>query len=198
MDDKTQYAPTQTNGVASPASTGQAQAYQSQPAQSGTAAPTMQTGAQSAQGLHGKATVEGMAISSPEFQEASQQGSPVQPQGAGHKEHAPVQEMAVHEAVKPTEIEPVIDQELKEAGVEKAPDVERPELSVAEQNAGVAHAKEAVPVPALPTTVHLPELPMTHEQVLETVKTHKQDDTVVWYAKLVDYVRQKLTFVNKD
>ena len=108
------------------------------------------------------------------------QARPAQPIGGPHKEMAPLPQPA--EYLKPaaeTHIE--LSKELVELGAEQAPDQERPVLSPQVQQAGVAHAKEVIPVPPHPSgTVQLLETP--REELLLKSKTGPVTEAAKWFA----------------
>ncbi|MBI1982525.1 MAG: hypothetical protein HYU49_01805 [Candidatus Levybacteria bacterium] len=126
--------------------------------------------------------------------QASVGGSVVQqpvvtPVSAPQKEQQPPAS-SVSEFVKPSEAEPAIHPELAEVGVEKVSEV--PELTLEDKKAGLAPAKESVPVLTQPSG--LIQLPMTEEEARRTIKTTNVSDSRHWLAVLVEKMFQILKY----
>ena len=86
------------------------------------------------------------------------------------------------EVVKPTELEPKLNQEVKEAGVEVVS--EKPVLDHKHGEIGVIHSHESITVQTEPSGIV--QLPMTAQQAQNIIKTHKGiADSIVWLAVLV-------------
>ncbi len=101
--------------------------------------------------------------------------------GSVQKEAAPVK--AQTEFIKPTEQAPQIDQELKEAGVESVPDIQKPNLTLEDKKAGLGLAKEHTEVPTQPQSSILQA---SGEDAKKILKTHKSfRDSVRWLALTV-------------
>lgn len=84
--------------------------------------------------------------------------------------------------VKKSETEPIIDQELKEAGLESK--VETPKLTEEHEKIGIRHAKESVPI--VQETKATVQLPMTMSQIKKITQVHKKvSDSILWFALLV-------------
>lgn len=104
--------------------------------------------------------------------------SPATPVGQGNKEAEPL--TMPQEVLQPSEPEPTLHPEVQEAGVEAVSDV--PDLTLEDQKAGLAPAKESVPVPTAPTgAVTLP----TQQQAEAVLKKNKVTDSIAWMATLV-------------
>lgn len=125
-----------------------------------------------------------------------QQPAPQVAVSGPHKEHAPVTiEAPVAEYMQPTEVEPVLQPEVKEAGVEIVEQQERPEITVEQKSMGVSHAPPVMPVsvPQAQTVT----LPYTPEQVATLAKTTKVEDSDHWLVLLTKYIMQKLQIVGR-
>ncbi len=105
-----------------------------------------------------------------------------QPIGTPHKEFAPIVG-AVAEYVTPTETEPVVRPELKEHGVEVSPSSKQPKIHPLAGEAGLAKAKESVPVPT--DTTGMVQLPLAQTDAFTIKKTRPVADSVRWLAELV-------------
>ncbi|HLD01673.1 MAG TPA: hypothetical protein VJC10_02245 [Patescibacteria group bacterium] len=104
------------------------------------------------------------------------------------KEHVSVTADApsdqVGEYLRPTHPEVNLHPELQQAGVEKAPQHEQPQLTVSDKRSGLEHAKEATPVTTSPTGAV--SLPMTQEKATAVVKETKDiRKSLLWYATLL-------------
>lgn len=114
---------------------------------------------------------------------------PVNPVGSINKEAemAPVQDF-----VSPSETSPVMDKEVKDAGIKEVGGA--PKLTEEHFKAGVRHAAETTPVSTEPSgTVHLP---MTQSQAGEKVKGNT-DDSATWLASLIMRIFKKMR-LSKD
>lgn len=99
-----------------------------------------------------------------------------------HKESEPVK---TEPFLKASEVEPDLENELKQVGVESI--TEKPALNKEHEQIGVRHAKEATPVHTEPKG--LVNLPIPVARAEEVVKTHKKvSESILWMAKTV--VRQ--------
>lgn len=116
--------------------------------------------------------------SSPQQNQIQQPQVSSQPVSTPHKEIAPPLRSEQH--IKPTEQTIELSNELREAGVEHAPDVERPELSPDVKQAGVTYAKEHVELdPIVPPMVQLP--PYKREEVLPHAQKGPVTDAARWF-----------------
>ena len=91
------------------------------------------------------------------------------------------------EFVQPTHAEPVLAPEVKEAGVEVAPNVEQPQIPAAVAQAGVQPAKAAVPVQPVTETVvqYLTDQPFSEVEAVKLEKSTKARDSIRWLATFV-------------
>ena len=99
--------------------------------------------------------------------------------GSFNKEVAPI----IREAIaKPSETEPKLHSEVKEAGVETVS--EKLEIKKEHTQAGIEHAKESVPVKTEPSpSITVPNSPMTEQKARETLRLHKKiSNSVLWMA----------------
>ena len=105
---------------------------------------------------------------------------PVPPVGLPHKEAEPIPSKPSVELMTPTEHKIELSEELKEAGVEHAKEIERAELSPEAKEAGVEHAKESVGMdPVAIPMVQLP--PYKREEVLPHTKSGSVTDAAKWF-----------------
>ncbi|MBP6882666.1 MAG: hypothetical protein KBC15_03905 [Candidatus Levybacteria bacterium] len=127
----------------------------------------------------------------------TQQAPVFHPQAVGGpKESVPFSSRTVEaptaEYIRPTEVAPVIPQEVAEAGVEIAPDREQPQLDETHNAAGVTHSEPAnIPHPTAPTGSVV--LPYTFEQATQIEKTTSEDDSEHWLVLLSKYIMRKLS-----
>jgi hypothetical protein len=133
-------------------------------------------------------------------QAQSQQNKPSQQPSAGqnpvsgsNKEMGPI-EAPVAEYVaasNPQEIEPVLVPEVKEAGVETAPNGETPELGEEHKKIGITKAPEVTPVAVSDTpSVQLPTY--TYPQVQQQIKDTPVEESAHWLAVLHKFILEKL------
>ncbi len=88
------------------------------------------------------------------------------------------------EIIMPTDVEPDIPQEVKEAGVEASPNTEQPNISQAVQHiTGIQPARDAVPVPVTPSTTI--QLPMAEADAVQIIKTRSVAEAIRWFATLI-------------
>ena len=109
---------------------------------------------------------------------------PAQPQapvGLPNKEMGPISITPVSEFVKPSEIEPQIDKDLAELGVEAKKD--KPELTDEHRLAGIEHSGIYVPTPSVSSSSV--KLPMTEEEMTDKLKRGQDDDSGKWLAGLI-------------
>lgn len=109
------------------------------------------------------------------------------------KEMAPIPQAPVTEYVRPSEVEPQLPDEVKEAGMEVVENKERPQLTADHKALGIEHAKESVPVVVSPTSsVQLPytlqDAKLIEKQVPRTESRH-------WLAALTEYIWRKMQAV---
>ncbi len=106
---------------------------------------------------------------------------PQQPISGGHKEHAPIRtEETKVEYVHPSEVEPRLPQEVKEAGVEVN---KPPTLPQVVRHSGVALQGEAIPAgqePAQEIT-----LPLTSAQATQAIHDNNTSDSIFWIASIL-------------
>ena len=132
-------------------------------------------------------------------QDASQtQVTPIQqpanPVSSGNKEHAPIGQAQAGEYVQPSPVEasPIIPHEVREAGVEESPDTMKPDIPPDVQQLGLQPVKTAVALPTqLSDQVVIPT-PMSYQQAMTTLKSHKADESVAWLSMLSKYILEKL------
>jgi|WetSurMetagenome_2_1015567.scaffolds.fasta_scaffold712647_2 hypothetical protein len=111
------------------------------------------------------------------------QVQPVTPVGSVNKEVGPINALAL-EFVKPSEVEPQIDQDLKELGVEAKK--EKPDLTSEHKEVGIEHAGSHISVSTVPSGKVT--LPMSEEEIAEKLKTGQDDDSSKWLAGLINKV----------
>lgn len=99
------------------------------------------------------------------------------------KEQEPlVSEQSLETLVQPSEVEPVLHPEVKEVGVVKVPQI--PTLTLEDQKAGLALAKESVPVPTQPSG--LVGLPKDEKEAASFLKVHRDvKNAVVWLVAML-------------
>lgn len=114
------------------------------------------------------------------------------------KEHAPIPITATTEIIKPTDQEPVLAPELKEAGVETVPEANEMQIPQEVKEAGVEPVKTAAPVPAA-TSIN-DSLPMTEKEAINKIKTNPPNSSVRWFATEINkhYRRIKGLFVKEN
>ncbi len=100
-----------------------------------------------------------------------------------HPEPVPVQT----EVLTPSEQEPTLHEEVKEAGVEKVS--QHPELTPEDKKAGLEASKEATPVVTQPSGAV--KLPMTAQEAENAVKHYSITDSAKWLGKLILMVLSK-------
>ena len=104
----------------------------------------------------------------PVAQSVSTPAEPViAPVGTTHKEQEPIVSASSAEIMQPTEVEPRLSPEVKEAGVKVVTGV--PDLTLSDKKAGIALAKEAVIHPTSPSGVVM----LSDEEVISAVKQKK-------------------------
>ena len=128
-------------------------------------------------------------------QSAGQTQQPVQPVAAPtpvslpQKEQAPIISKDLEaELIKPSEPEPKIPQEVKDAGVEAVK--ETPHLTDEHKALGIEHAKESTPVLTAP--LGKVKLPITEGEALNIIKTTKVSDSKHWFAVLIEKIYKQL------
>ena len=100
---------------------------------------------------------------------------------SGPKEYVPSSNQPIAaEIVKPTETEPIISPEVKEAGAEVVPNSEHIDIKTELKEAGVEPIKTAAPVLVAPTGSIV--LPMTEEEAIKTIKTAPPTFSARWLA----------------
>ncbi len=116
---------------------------------------------------------------------------PVAPTGSTNKEAGPMSS-SISEFVKPSEIEPQIDEDLAELGIEAKK--ENPDLTDEHKQAGIGYAKETTPLSGQPSGYV--KLPMSEEEVADTFKTGQDDDSGKWLAGLIKKVIKVMGFLD--
>lgn len=110
--------------------------------------------------------------------------APQTPVGSVAKEHELPIAPQPESYVQPTEVAPVLHEEVEKAGVEVTPLHEPPVISEEAKKAGLTHAKEATPVSTQPSG--MVKLPMDPKQAHIILQTHKKiSESVVWLAMLI-------------
>jgi hypothetical protein len=99
------------------------------------------------------------------------------------------------EFITPTEAAPVLSLEVKAAGVEVAPDTEKPEIPAEVQQMGVQPAKAAVPVqPVTGSSVeYITNAPFSPEEAQKFEKSARASDSVRWLATFLLRQLKKVT-----
>ncbi len=117
--------------------------------------------------------------------------------GGVSKEHAPISQI-ITESIKPTEQEPVLAPELKEAGIESIAQTDNVQIPTEVNVAGVEPVKTAVPVSISPSSSVA--LSMTEEEVASNIKTNPPNSSVRWLATEIQkhYLRIKGMFVKEN
>lgn len=116
----------------------------------------------------------------PVAQSVSTPAEPViAPVGTAHREQEPIVSASSAEIMQPTEVEPRLSPEVKEAGVETVAEV--PDLTLSDKNAGLTLAKESVVHPTIPSGVVM----LSDEEVMEAVKQKKSGNSIFYLALLI-------------
>lgn len=128
----------------------------------------------------------------PQQNPVQQVPTPQQPISGPHKEMGPTVEAPVVEYVSPAghEVEPVLAPEVKEAGVESSPNIEKPQITEQQQKAGLQPAPEVTPVIASQQTNTI-QLPYTYPQVQQKIKATKEDESAHWLMMLYKFILEK-------
>lgn len=109
-------------------------------------------------------------------------GQPIAPAGSVNKEVGPIGS-PVSEFVKPSEVEPQIDKDIAELGVE----AKKEEPNITDEHKGIIEqAKQYTPVSSSPTGKVT--LPMTEEEIADKLKTGQDDDSGKWLADLIQKI----------
>ncbi len=117
--------------------------------------------------------------------------APVGVAGGSNKEAAPISidiSKPSESLIRPSEAEPQLHPEVKEAGVEVSPNHEVPSLTYDDKQAGLTHAKEVTPVATEPSgLVNMPfPTPMTLQQAETVIKTDRNTaDSKLWLGTLI-------------
>lgn len=125
--------------------------------------------------------------------------SPVTPVSLPHREAGPgLGKMS--EFVVPTEASPVLSSEVKEAGVEVAPDSEQPSIPADVAQMGVQPAKAAVPVQPLTGAKieYLTDAPFTELEAQKIEKSKRASDSIRWLATFLLKQIKRLTFLGNN
>jgi hypothetical protein len=114
---------------------------------------------------------------------------PVAPAGSVNKEAGPVGR-SDSDFIKPSETEPQVDKDLKEAGVETESD--KPTLTFEHKDLGISHVGANItPVTQSSASV---QLPMTEEEIGNKLKTGQNDDSERWLAGLLNKIMKAIGF----
>lgn len=108
---------------------------------------------------------------------------PIMPVGSVNKEVGPIVS-PVSEAVKPTDAEPQISQELKDLGIEAKKD--EPNITPEHKEIGVDHSGPHAPVPTSSSGNVI--LPMSEKEIESQLKTGQNDDSGKWLAGLLQKI----------
>lgn len=108
---------------------------------------------------------------------------PIVPVGSVNKEVGPIVS-PVSEAVKPTDAEPQISQELKDLGIEAKKD--EPNITLEHKELGVDHSGPYAPVPTSSSGNVI--LPMSEKEIESQLKTGQNDDSGKWLAGLLQKI----------
>jgi len=118
---------------------------------------------------------------------------PQYPVGGPHKEMAPVTKTPISEVMRPTEVQPQLQPEVQEAGVEVVENREQPQLTAEHKAVGIEHAKESVPMPLSPQpTVQLPYSLQDAKVIGKQVSRYESKH---WLAALTEYIWRKFQAV---
>ncbi len=101
----------------------------------------------------------------------------------GGKEHA---SMPMAEA-QPSQPEVIVPEVVKAAGVESHPNPEVIQLTPEQKQTGMEAAKEATPLPQMPTL----HLPIPEEKVVTILKMPNPKNSVTWLALLIKKILDK-------
>ena len=116
----------------------------------------------------------------------------VSPISSGHKEHAPIGGRASeHLQASPVESAPAIPTEVAEY-VSESPDSFRPDVPADAKQVGVTPVKTAVPVPTKLSDTPVLPTPMTYQQAVTNLKSHKANESITWLSMLSKYILAKL------
>lgn len=100
----------------------------------------------------------------------------------GGKEHAAI---SVPD-VQPSHPEVVVPEAVKAAGVESSPNPEVIQLTAEQKQAGIEPAKEATPLPQMPSL----HLPIPEEKVASVLKVPNPKNSITWLALLIKKILQ--------
>lgn len=114
--------------------------------------------------------------------------------GGAHKERAPSIQAPISEYLRPSEQVPSIPPEVAEAGIEVAPNIERPQLDDSHRAAGIEHAREVIPV-VIPQTTSI-YLPYSPGQAKKVEKESSIGESRHWLAQLTAYIIRKFQSIN--
>ena len=135
----------------------------------------------------------------PTDQSVPTQNPPVQPVAqqpvssiGGSKEHAPVPARTEYVSPAPVETIPQISQELKDLGIEESPDTHKPDVPPDVRQMGVTPVKTATPVTLTPQDQVTLPTPVSYQQAVSNLKSHKADESISWLSMLSKYVLERL------
>ncbi|MCL6096215.1 MAG: hypothetical protein M1444_00825 [Patescibacteria group bacterium] len=118
----------------------------------------------------------------------SQVQQPVDPVGTPQKE---VEAAPVSDYIVASEIAPIIEKEVAEAGVKEVG--KAPELTEEHFKTGIKHAAESTPVQKEPTGAV--KLPMTQSEAQQQARGNT-DDAATWLANFILRLLKKMRLVN--
>lgn len=114
--------------------------------------------------------------------------APSAPTGSVNKEVGPIAS-PVSEFLKPTDVEPQIDKDIAELGVEAKKD----EPNITDEHKGIIeHAKQYSPISSTSTGKVI--MPMSEEEIADKLKTGQDDDSGKWLASLIQKIIKVIGF----
>lgn len=116
------------------------------------------------------------------------QVQPIAPVGSANKEA----ESDLSEFIRPvgSEVSPNLSPEEEKAGIEV--ESNKPELTPQHKELGIDHAGPDIPVPSSPSGKVT--MPMSEEEVVDKLKTGRDDDSGKWLARLINKVIAVMRF----
>lgn len=114
---------------------------------------------------------------------AQPQVQPVVSAGSLHKEAELHSVDQPQKFIEPSEKEPQLTPELKEAGVEAKKD--GPDIADEDKQL-INHAKQFTPVPTTPSNKII--MPMSEEEIASKLKTGQDDDSAKWLVQLINKI----------
>lgn len=115
-------------------------------------------------------------------------GQPVTPTGSANKETGPISAPDA-EFMQPTDVEPQIDKDIAELGVEAKKD----EPNITDEHKGIIeHAKQYSPISS--ASAGKVTMPMSEEEIADKLKTGQDDDSGKWLASLIQKIIKVIGF----